>query len=48
MASSAKVGALMSNKGELDGTRLMSESTWLAMHGKAKESCKQPYTYTYI
>ena len=30
----ARVGAAMANKGELDGTRLMSEETWQAMHDK--------------
>ena len=31
----ARVGAAMANKGELDGTRLMSEDTWKSMHDKA-------------
>jgi len=31
----ARVGALMANKGEFEGIRLMSEETWNAMHDKA-------------
>ena len=31
----ARVGALMANKGEFEGVRLMSEDTWNAMHDKA-------------
>ena len=38
----ARVGALMANKGEFEGVRLMSEDTWNAMHDKATAGLLMP------